>query len=277
MTVRDVLKSDLQGGLSVSAINRYVMNAQALFSHGVRHHYMDINPAEGLQLDKEKMPFEERQIYEPEDLIKIFNSQQYIEDVFVQPYMFWMPILGLFTGCRIEEICQIFCSDIVVHEGVWCLDINAKPGKKLKNVSSKRLVPLHPILSESLNFPAYVKRQAEDGHERVFHELKKIGKGYAHAAGKWFNERYKKKIGLVGEAHNKQTFHSLRHTFETNLKHKLVPESIIKELGGYAHQSEAMKRYGKPYIPGILFKEGILRLDYGIDLSHLKNSKWVVR
>ena len=278
MTLRDVLKSDLQGNLSISAMNRYIMNAQAVFNYGVRNNHMTINPAAGIQFEKEKKKTSsERSMFDQQDLTKIFHSQKYTEDDFVQPYMFWLPILGLYTGCRIEELCQLYCSDIALYDSIWCFDINDNPGKRLKNVSSKRVIPLHPVLIDPLNFPGYVKKQIESGHERIFHELRKIGKGYSHAAGKWFNERYKDSIGLVVKAGEKKTYHSFRHTFETNLKHRLVIESIVNELCGYAHQSESMKRYGKPYIPDILFKEGILKLDFGIDLGPLKNSKWVVR
>jgi integrase len=259
-------------------MNRYLMNAQAVFNYGVRNNHMTINPAAEIQFEKEKKkPSSERSMFDQQDLTKIFHSQKYTEDDFVQSYMFWLPILGLYTGCRIEELCQLFCSDIALYDGIWCFDINNNPGKRLKNVSSKRVIPLHPVLIDPLNFPGYVKKQIESGHERIFHELRKIGKGYAHAAGKWFNKRYKDSIGLVVKAGEKKTYHSFRHTFETNLKHRLVLESIVNELCGYAHQSESMKRYGKPYIPDILFKEGIMKLDFGIDLSHLKNSKWVVR
>jgi len=68
--------------------------------------------------------------------------------------MFWLPVLGLFTGCRIEELCQLHCSDVIQYDGIWCLDINDEGEKRLKNKSSKRVVPLHQILVDDLNYPA---------------------------------------------------------------------------------------------------------------------------
>jgi hypothetical protein len=35
-------------------------------------------------------------------------------------------------------------------------------------------------------------------------------------------------------------------------------------------------RYKKPKVETI-YKNAVLKLDYGINLSHLKNSKWVVK
>ena len=49
------------------------------------------------------------------------------------------------------------------------------------------------------------------------------------------------------------------------------------KLWGNAVQGEVFGRYGKPYAAKLLLKQAILKLDFGIDLSHLKNSKWVVR
>jgi integrase len=279
MTFRDVLKFEEIGTLSISAMNRYIMNAQALFNHGVRNNHMTINPAAGIQFQKERRkPSEEKSEFNHQDLTKIFRSQKYLEDDFVQPYMFWLPILGLYTGCRIEEICQLFCSDIALYDGVWCFDINDEPGKKLKNVSSKRVIPLHPVLIDPLNFPGYAQKQAEGGHERIFNELKKIGKGYAHSAGKWFNERYKHSVGIIVQDGEKKSFHSFRHTFTNNLKQKMLQQSVVDEITGRTVQGESFGRYGKAYAAKNLLEHAILKLDYGLDLSHLKNNrKWVVR
>ena len=109
-------------------------------------------------------------------------------------------------------------------DGIWCLDINDDPVKRnSRTFPPKRVIPLHPVLIETLNFPGYVQKQAESGHERIFHELKKISKDYSHAAGKWFNERYKAQIGLVVKEGEKKSFHSFRHTFTNNLKQQMIP------------------------------------------------------
>ena len=278
MTLRDVLEFKERGALSISAMNRYLMNAQAVFDYGIRNSHMPFNPAAGIQLPKEKRkPSSEKSQFDYQNLITIFQSQKYKEDDFIQPYMFWLPILALFTGCRIEELCQLRCSDVSLYEGVWCFDINDDGDKKLKNVPSKRIIPLHPVLSETLKFPGYVHKQAEDGHERIFHELKKISDDYSHAAGKWFNERFKKQIGLIVREGEKKSFHSFRHTFTNNLKQQLIPQTVVDEITGRKVQGESFGRYGKPYAAKLLLEQAILKLDYRLDLTHLKNSKWVVR
>ena len=68
-------------------------------------------------------------------------------------------------------------------------------------------------------------------------------------------------------------FHSFRHTLSDNLKQQLITETLIDELTGHALQGETMGRYGKRYKSEVLYNEAVLKLDYGIILDHLKNSK----
>lgn len=81
------------------------------------------------------------------------------------------------------------CGDVVSMDGVWCLDINDDGKKRLKNAPSKRIVPLHPVLTETLSFPGFVKKLKKMGETGVFPELKKVSHAWSHSASKWFNGR----------------------------------------------------------------------------------------
>ncbi len=52
---------------------------------------------------------------------------------------------------------------------------------------------------------------------------------------------------------------------------------MIAEVLGHSVNSMTMGRYGKRFRPDVVLKGAILKLDYGIDLEHLKGSKCVVR
>jgi len=111
------------------------------------------------------------------------ESQEYGQDQMEKPYQFWMPLIGLYTGMRIEEICQLYVSDLKKIDGIWCFDINQnKPDKSVKT-SERRIVPLHPFLAEELNFVGYVK-SLPDQKDRIFPELKRIKNRYSHHACK---------------------------------------------------------------------------------------------
>jgi integrase len=85
---------------------------------------MTTNPAKGLLPPKSKRPQDERDAFNDEDLEKIFYSKQYREDSFKHPHQFWLSPLGLYTGARLEELCQLYVSDLKQTGGIWYLDIN---------------------------------------------------------------------------------------------------------------------------------------------------------
>ncbi len=93
-----------------------------------------------------------------------------------------------------------------------------------------------------------------------------------YCATKWFGT-FKKKCGLDDRL---LVFHSFRHTLTDNLKQQLINETLIDELTGHALQGETMGRYGKRYSVRVLYDEAVLKLDYGVDLGHLRGSKWVM-
>ena len=59
-----------------------------------------------------------------------------------KPHEFWLPLIGLFTGARLNEICQLSITDIRSIAGVWAFDINDDDYKTLKNTSSVRIIPI---------------------------------------------------------------------------------------------------------------------------------------
>jgi hypothetical protein len=51
------------------------------------------------------------------DLKTMFSSPDYTADTQAEPHRFWLPVLGLLTGCRLEELCQLYLDDIRQIEG----------------------------------------------------------------------------------------------------------------------------------------------------------------
>ncbi|HHP7234643.1 MAG TPA: DUF6538 domain-containing protein, partial [Desulfobacterales bacterium] len=209
--------------LSVSRINMYLGFASTLFNYAQKNHYININPFNGLQISDKKIRVDElRDVFDEQDLKKMFcESREYKEDKHNHAHNFWVPILGLYTGCRLEELCQLYVPDVIESDGIWCLNIEEdRPDKSVKT-GEKRLVPLHPFLIEDLNFIGYV-RSLDDQKGRVFPKLIRISHRYGHNIGQWFG-RFKKRCG-VSASPGKKTFHSFRHTVINHLKQKDVPE-----------------------------------------------------
>ncbi len=272
MLQMDIPKADLW---STTTLNKLIDRASMLFKWAVRNGYMESNPAEGMMLKKTKRDDEERQAFSSDDLHRLFHSPEFLTDRHLHSYCFWTPVLGLFTGCRLEEICQLGLDDIRKLGGVWGIDINEDGEKRVKTKAGRRFIPLHPVLVNDLRFLQYVEHLRSAGQTRLFPELKKWRDGYSHAVSHWF-ARYRKKCGVTDQG---KVFHSFRHNFIETLKHKpqVTDSNMIAELVGHEIGSITTGRYGKRYQPQVLFDHVIKKLNYDIDLKHLKESRYVRR
>jgi hypothetical protein len=69
-----------------------------------------IDPTDGLHLKDKRRANEKQDVFEKEDLQKLFClSPEYGEDKHKHAHNFWIPILGLCAGARLDEICQLLC------------------------------------------------------------------------------------------------------------------------------------------------------------------------
>ena len=70
---------------------------------------------------------------------------------------FWLVLIGLLHGTRMNEACQLFIDNICTVQGIPCIKIinDEETKQKTKNVQSVRTVPINPILLR-LNFLDFV-------------------------------------------------------------------------------------------------------------------------
>ena len=159
---------------------------------------------------------------------------------------------------------------------MWVLKINADtPDKSIKTRAAKRIIPLHPFLTNKLKFVDYVNYLKQKGEERVFPELKKMGGKYGHAPSKWFSS-YRDKLKIKPDDPKKRkVFHSFRPTFINHLKQKSVNKMKLKEVIGHAKDDITHDVYSNPYAADDLFKSIIKKVKYEVDLSHLAKFEFV--
>ena len=223
---------------------------------------------------------DKRENFTDDDLHLIFNPTTYIPYIFENPLSkikypyYFIPILGVFTGARFEELCMMRTKDILKINDIWVYRIReegeyGEEETKVKNPYSERDVPIHSVLVDILGFVKYVMQMKKLGHERVFHELSKIGGRFQHNVGKFFNERYLKKIGLK-DGGRKVSFHSFRHSVETHLTNQNVNPRFIDYLQGHSSQDTGGNIYMKGIKPDVLLKECVSKMDWGIDWEKLK-------
>jgi integrase len=121
-------------------------------------------------------------LFTDEDLRKIFARETFVPWAAKYPHRWWGPILGLYTGARINEVSQLKVADIVEERGTWCLDIRktvdedlagsrgARSRQRLKGKSAIRRIPIpQPVLDAGLL--EFVADMREFGHPRLFPHL----------------------------------------------------------------------------------------------------------
>jgi len=240
--------------MSPSTVNKYLSRVGALLIWCVRQGYINRNPAEGLSINRNVKEEDERSAYTEDDLKKLIPSLGKFKNV--DPERYFVPLIGMLSGARLNEICQLYLEDIKEIEDTWCFDINDEKDKRLKTMSSRRVIPVHPRLVE-LGFLEYVEQLRKSGAERVWPNLERGRDGYSHRFGKWYQRHNRRYVTLD----KKKCFHSFRHTVANNLKQNGVAESVIAEILGHANGSITTGRYGKRYRPGVLL-EALMLLDY---------------
>ena len=189
---------------------------------------------------------EQRDAFSDEDLMNLFESKEYIQGIHTSSSRFWIPLLGLFTGARENELCQLYKSDVYqdVASGVWVIDINEnKEDQKLKKPSHKRIVPIHKKLID-LGFIEFTESvQAE----RLFEDLPYLRDGYGDKFSKWFNRTYRKRCNVGQLPDEKKNFHSFRHTVITQLRniHNIDKSVTAKLVGQQPNDQNETDRYTK--------------------------------
>lgn len=224
---------------------------------------MHANPASGFQrewgVSKKARPQDEREIFTPDEMTQIFTQDWFLKGAGVfstvkdstnwRPHYFWLPLLALTSGGRLNELAQLYLDDVrqcELDSTVWYLDFNLNQSdkldadegdelvsdKSLKTVNAVRVVPLHEVVIRA-GLPEYVESLRKAGYVRLFPELKRDDvKGYGKAAGSWFNERFLgRQLGI--ERNGKKTFHSFRHCFATALERLDISERVAAQLTGH--------------------------------------------
>ncbi len=225
--------------LSPTSQEKYIRRIATFLRWLRTNDYTEIDldlPIKGVKFAKTRSN-EQRASFTKADLGKLFNSKEYSHGLHKQSAHFWVPLIGVFTGARLNEICQLLVSDIQLDEETkrWVFDINddkkSDPNKSLKKPYHARLVPIHKKLIE-LGFIEFVEQQKKSKHKRLFPELPFVSNNnkYGDKLQRWFNRTYTKNCQIKTV---NTSFHSLRHTVITHLvnEKKIDPNRIAIGFG----------------------------------------------
>lgn len=247
---------------------------KTIFNSAINKELLDKNPTDHFKLPY-KRPHKPRVGFTIEDLSRIFGSP-----IYTQGYLplgggkiacFWLPLLALYTGARLEELAQLQVSDIRAAKGLgYYLSISdlANTGAQLKNAHSRRNIPLHPVLI-ACGFLDHVRNRQEDSSKGgyLFPDLKINPRGKRSGYfSNWFSGYLRRKVGV---SDTRKVFHSFRHTFKDLCRKHGIEEAVHDALTGHKSPS-ASREYGNDEFPLEPLFAAIARYEVpDLDLSHL--------
>lgn len=225
---------------------------------------------------------DQRDAWAPEDLVHLFKSPVWTGchpvqrakrgPEIIRDAKFWLPLLALFHGARLEEFADLRRKD-VIHDmdagGTWAFDLNEE-ARRLKTDNAIRVVPMHPEIIR-LGFLQYVEKTAPSPDGPLFPDLEPQGKDKKR--GPRFTRDFRYYREAVGVYREGVGMHAFRHTAITrltdainNFQQKRHRDYMMGHASGVG---EGDIRYDKG--PGLkACAETLALLRYPeIDLSHL--------
>lgn len=225
---------DLKGLQTINAqtVNKYLQTFGTMFEWGRKNGFVSQNVFAGLAIRSTKRAATERKAFSSEQVTMIYEAIVGNAGSKAKlPYQKWGPLIGLYSGARLNEIAQIHLKDIRQEAGIWYFDLNDDDeGKKLKTDASRRIVPVHPRLIE-LGLLEYVDELRNQRMEKLFPTFTYCTKnGWGRALGRWFNDKFLPELGMKN---GNLVFHSLRHTVTNSLQREDVPQAMVQALIGH--------------------------------------------
>lgn len=150
----------------------------------------------------------------------------------------WAPLVALLQGARRGEVFQLFVRDVEqdADTGVWTIRFDRDSGKSIKNATSIRRVPVHPLLLE-LGFLSFVQQRTKEvGADASlwpgFEDRSKL-RTRINRWGEWFGAYLAKHV--VDDP--RKSFHSFRGTFKRFGRGAGVDETVLNHLVGHSNNS----------------------------------------
>jgi integrase len=244
-------------GHSANTVNKTLNYMSIMFNHAVGQAWIDTDPAKGVRIAVKKKPKGSgRAPFNEAALNGIFSHPIYSEGI--RPELgageaaYWLPLLGLFTGARIEELCQLAPKDIKQEkyrdskgreQTAWVMHITGTgEGQGVKNTGSERRIPIHPEL-QRLGFVKYAQGQKSN---RVFPLLRPDKAGYeAPRWSVWWHREMRKAGAFAG---TKMVFHSFRHLFKDVCRECGITKELADALQGHT-EGDSSGGYGAALYP----------------------------
>ncbi|HHG3569977.1 site-specific integrase [Vibrio parahaemolyticus] len=195
----------------------------------------------------EKTPVRPKRAITKQELGELLRSTQSYKKS-KDEWKYYLPRIAALTGCRLNEIAQLRVCDVKLGDEPTLSINDGHDDKKLKNSSSKRILPITTPLLNLLNELVAGKGK----NEHLFNLPYSKQNGYSGKPSKYFSELLKS-LDIKDVS-----FHSLRHYVVTELFNAGVKEELIGSLMGH---SVGKLTTGKIYLSGFSYNNKLKALD----------------
>ena len=226
LTIWELIERFGQGKeqLSNKTLNRYVSSLSGLFKWARRRGPFDgANPFSEQSRAKPSKRSTKWLPFTIDELNALFGPEMPKDDAFR-----WIPLIALFEGMRLGEVCQLRTGDVKRDGAVWFLDVTEEEEeRRLKTDAATRRVPIHSELIKR-GLLKYVEGLPPGA---LFPALKPGGPD--GKLGWYFSKRFTNYRRDVGVVRRRKAFHSFRENVSTALDKAGVPQADVAALIGH--------------------------------------------
>ncbi|SNR52697.1 DUF6538 domain-containing protein, partial [Puniceibacterium sediminis] len=226
-------------GRAPGTFNAHLDNIGAVLTHALKNEGNSVDPmidTSLLRRNETERARKKRNAFRPAEARALFQhptwqgckSESRRHDpgqLVLQDGLYFVPLIVAYTGGRMEEIAGLPVDAIIATDGHYGFDIRPHDERRLKNLQSERLIPVHDHLIE-LGILVHQERMQLRGEKYLFPELQPTSSKKKFTSALRYNWEKIRDIQLDGNP-RKLDGHSLRHSFNHLLK---LEKSISKEV-----------------------------------------------
>lgn len=218
-----------------------------------------LDPFQGLRVRVDTQAGTSRQEFSDDELSKIFATSPLHTARAVSVHAgYWLPLLALYHGARLEELTGLEVADLVENQGYLLLHIrenSIRPRLKHRK-HSERSFPVHPKLLE-LGFADYVKAARVAEITALFPSFSRgdtFGEEFVTHTKSLLSPAVGRLVGM----------HCFRHNFETARRNSRMDSSVANYITGRRIDVGSAALYGSPAGKAVLNIE-LSKIEFGIN------------
>ncbi len=272
-------KGGTSARVSPTTLKKRIGAIQALLTFAEGERWVKGNAGRGIRVEGYVKGRSPRRSFRDGELRALFQSRLFLEperwvrcrSSVSDRTLYWLFLLGLTSGARIEEVGQAKLTDVRCDDGIYFIEIDDLDDKSVKTEESRRIVPLHSIVIR-LGFIRYCDELRQAGTTNLFPDLlpNRFEKRTKEAS-----RRANRYIGVVVSDDPRLVFHSLRHTFKDLGRDALLPDYILDQICGHTPLTVG-GRYGEGARLKTV-KEALDRIDFSaVDWPRLVAAKHLI-